>query len=136
MPRPIASEAPPFIPQLKLGGIPGGIVKALHRPADLRSWRPIYLSGEFYSVCKSRSLCVLFITRVMGGDVVYQRENRYFPAFDNKHLEFFQKMPIIILHLPPARLAFVARVGLYQQRSPVWRHSLTGLFVSGVRHAA
>ncbi len=81
------------------------------------------------------NLCVLFIARTAGGRYL-PNEFRRFPVSDNNYLEFLQKMPKITLHLPPARLAHVARVGLSQQRSPVWRYSHTGFFVSGVRYAA
>ena len=62
---------------------------------------PDLSAGDFYSVCKSRNSRVLSIADAMGGDAVCRRESRCFPVFNNKHLEFLQKMPIIIGYLPP-----------------------------------
>jgi len=60
---------------------------------------------------------------------------QYFLESGNR-LDFPRNQPIMHTYLPLTRLALVARVGLSQQKSPVWHQSLTGLFVSGVCHAA
>ena len=70
------------------------------------------------------------------------KENRREAALSDisKHsqLDFLCRGPIIYLHLPPTRLALVARVGLSRYTNPARRlmKSRAGFFVSGGRHAA